>query len=288
MLVTAKMLAVRAMRADLVYTVQRMQVIAGREGPFGVAIKTFGTAMGLAAAGLPSSRFNRVVGLTPTETTLLPEILAWYAELGPSPRIEIRPGDLSDGLADALARAGFRQTSFQASLVGEVAETPPTDIAIRSVETSEMMERFLDVYLAGWGFPLAIHEGAKANMRGWLGLPGWHLYLAEIDAQAAATAVSFLHESVAYFADACVHPNFRGRRLQSALLAHYKRDAARLGADLLCSQAIFASTSHRNIERAGLRVLHTQAECDEAIKSSHQGLAKGFSGRPLYGASRPF
>jgi hypothetical protein len=179
-LVTTKMLATRAMRADLVYTVQRMQVIAGRQGnPFGVAIKTFGAATGLAATRLSSSRFNRVVGLTPTETTLLPEILAWYGELGPSPHIEIRPGDLSAGLADALARAGFRQTSFQASLVGEVAETPPTDIVIRSVETSEMMERFLDVYLAGWGFSLAIHEGAKANMRGWLGLPGWHLYLAE-------------------------------------------------------------------------------------------------------------
>lgn len=72
--------------------------------------------------------------------------------------------------------------------MGEVAETPATDAVIRSVETSEMVERFLDVYLAGWGFPLAIHEGAKANMRGWLGLPGWHLYLAEIDTQAAAIA----------------------------------------------------------------------------------------------------
>ncbi len=261
MLVTTRGLATRIMRADLVYTVQRMQVIAEREGnPFGVAIKAFGAAMALAAARLPSKSFNRVVGLTPSETSLVPEIIAWYAELGPSPHIEIRPGDLSDGLADALARGGFRKTSFQASLVGEVAETPATDAVIRSVETSEMMERFLDVYLAGWGFPLAIHEGAKANMRGWLGLPGWHLYLAEFDTQAAAIAISFLHENVAYFADTCVHPNFRGRRLQSALLAQYKRDAARLGADLLCSGATFASTSHRNIERAGLRVLHTHAE----------------------------
>jgi hypothetical protein len=207
-LVTTKMLATRAMRADLVYTVQRMQVIAGRQGnPFGVAIKTFGAATGLAATRLSSSRFNRVVGLTPTETTLLPEILAWYGELGPSPHIEIRPGDLSAGLADALARAGFRQTSFQASLVGEVAETPPTDIVIRSVETSEMMERFLDVYLAGWGFSLAIHEGAKANMRGWLGLPGWHLYLAEIDAQAATAC-----RSIAILRDgAGFHPTQHGR-----------------------------------------------------------------------------
>jgi GNAT superfamily N-acetyltransferase len=261
MLVTTQTLARRVMQVDLVYTIERMQVIANREGnPFGIAIKTFGAATALAAARLPSSRFNRVVGLTPTETASLPEILAWYAEFGLSPNIEIRPGALSDSLTDALARAGFRQTSFQASLVGEVAETTPTDIVIGSVETSEIMERFLDVYLAGWGLPLAIHEGAKANMRGWLGLPGWQLYLAEIDTQAAAIAISFLHENVAYFADVCVHPNFRGRRLQSALLAQYKRDAARLGADLLCSGASFASTSHRNMERAGLRVLHTHAE----------------------------
>jgi GNAT superfamily N-acetyltransferase len=261
MLLTTKRLATRAMRVDLVYTVQRMQVIAEREGnPFGVAIKAFGAAMALAAARLPSSRFNRVVGLTPNEAVLLPEILTWYTELGPSPHIEIRPGDSSDSLADSLARAGFRETAFQASLVGEAVETLPTDIVIRSVETSEMMERFLDVYLAGWEFPLAVHEGAKANMRGWLGLPGWHLYIAYIDAQAAAIAIFFLHENVAYFADTCVHPNFRGRRLQSALLARYKKDAARLGADLLCSQATFASTSHRNLERAGLRVLHTHTD----------------------------
>ena len=261
MLVTTKKLVMRAMRVDLVYTVQRMQVIAEREGnPFGIAIKAFGAATALAAARLPSPRFNRVVGLTPTDAALLPEILAWYAEIGPVPRIEIRPGELSENLADALAHAGFQQTSFQASLVGEVTETPPSAVVIRSVETSEIMEQFLDVYLLGWGFPLAIYEGAKANMRGWLGLPGWHLYLVEIDAQAAAVAISFLHEDVAYFADICVHPDYRGRRLQSALLAHYKRDAARLGADMLCSQATFASTSHQNIERAGLRVLHTQAE----------------------------
>lgn len=261
MLVTTKNLAMRAMRADLVYTMQRMQVIAEREGnPFGVAIKAFGAATALVAARLPSSRFNRVVGLTPAETALLPDILAWYAEFGPSPNIEIRPGDLNDDLADALAGAGFRQTSFQASLVGEVAQTPRTDIVIRSVETSEIMERFLDVYLAGWEFPLAIHDGAKANMRGWLGLPAWRLYLAEIDAEGAAVAIGFSHEKAAYFADICVHPRFRGRRLQSALLAQYKRDAARLGADMLCSQAAFASTSRRNMERTGLRVLHTHAE----------------------------
>ena len=260
MLLTTTELATRAMRADLVYTMQRMQVIANREGnPFGIAIRVFGSATALAAPRLPSSRFNRVVGLNPAETGSLQDILAWYAEQGPSPQIEIIPGDLNKSLADALAGAGFRQTSFHASLVGEVAEAPPIDVPIRSVETSETLEQFLDVYLAGWEFPLAIHEGARANMRRLARTSRLESYLAEIEGRPAAVAILFLHEHVAYFADTCVHPDYRGRHLQSALLARYQRDAAQAGAEMLCSQAAFGSTSHRNMERAGLRLLYTQA-----------------------------
>ena len=81
MLVTTKMLATRAMRADVVYTVQRMQVIAEREGnPFGIAIKAFGAATALAAARLPSSRFNRVVGLDSKRNGAAAGILAWYPD----------------------------------------------------------------------------------------------------------------------------------------------------------------------------------------------------------------
>jgi ribosomal protein S18 acetylase RimI-like enzyme len=261
MLITTAALVNQAMRADLVYTMQRMQVIAERPGnPFGVSIKAFGGATALAASQLPSSRFNRLVGVTPAEAETLAEIFAWYGDLGVSPHVEIRPGALNERLADALAAEGFRQTSFQASLIGEIVETPSPAAVIRSVDTAEAMEQFLDVYVAGWGFPVAIRDGAKTNMRGWLGRPGWRLYLAEIEGSPAAIAILFLHESIAYFADVCVHPNYRGRRLQSALLDQCHRDAARLGANILCSQATFGSTSHRNIERAGLRVLHTQAD----------------------------
>ena len=44
MLVTTRALVERAMRADLAYTMQRMEVIAQRKGnPFGVAFQDFGT-----------------------------------------------------------------------------------------------------------------------------------------------------------------------------------------------------------------------------------------------------
>jgi ribosomal protein S18 acetylase RimI-like enzyme len=269
MLLTTTELATRAMRADLVYTIQRMQVIANREGnPFGIATRVFGAATALAATRLPSSRFNRAVGLNPAETASLQDILAWYAELGPSPQIEITPGDLNKSLANALAGVGFRQTSFHASLVGAVAEAPSIDVAIRSVETSETLERFLDVYLAGWEFPLAIHEGAKVNMRGWLGPPGWHLYLAEIEGQPAAVAILFLHENVAYFADTCVHPDYRGRHLQSALLAALpKRRGASRGRNAVQSSNLrFHEPSKYGAGRAQAFVY---AGCVDEIITAH-------------------
>lgn len=261
MLVTTEAIVQQAMQADLAYTLQRIGVIAERSGnPFGVATRRFGHATALSASGLPSPRFNRLVGMTAGEAPLLADILAWYGERKVSPRVEIRPGHLDAALADRLAEAGFRQTAFHASLFGRAMEGAGPDRIIRPVETPEAMEAFLAAYLAGWGFPAAIHEGAKANMRGWLGLPGWNLYLAEADGQPAATAILHVQDGIGYLADACVHPDHRGRGLHSALLAHRQREAVRLGAAWLCSQADFASTSHRNMERAGFRLLHTQSE----------------------------
>lgn len=96
-------------------------------------------------------------------------------------------------------------------------------------------------------------------MRGWLAVSDWRLYLARIDGKPAAAAKLFLHDGVGYFADASTRPEFRGRGLQSALLRHRAMEAAQAGAELTYSQAAFGSTSHRNMERIGLRVLHTRA-----------------------------
>ena len=80
-----------------------------------------------------------------------------------------------------------------------------------------------------------------------------------IDGRPAAAAKLFLHDGVGYFADAATDPDFRGRGLQTALLRHRASVAARSGAELIYSQAAFGSTSHRNMERIGLRVLCTRS-----------------------------
>src|SRR5204863_1719207 len=107
---------------------------------------------------------------------------------------------------------------------------PAVGIEIIEVKSPDVMEEFLDALLSGWGIAADHHEGAKSNMRGWLDVPAWRLYLARIDGTPAAAAKLFLYDKVGYFADASTRPEYRGRGLQTALLRHRAAFAAIAGA----------------------------------------------------------
>ena len=96
-------------------------------------------------------------------------------------------------------------------------------------------------------------------MRGWLGQPGWRLYLARVDGVAGASAALTIGDGLGYLANAATVPAMRGRGCQTALLARRIADAAAEGCDTIASLAEFGSGSQRNLERAGLRVAYTQA-----------------------------
>jgi ribosomal protein S18 acetylase RimI-like enzyme len=178
-----------------------------------------------------------------------------------SPRFEIAAGDDEPALGRELARLGFFQSGTHAALIGEPAldGTPPGDAVIELVTTADQMEAFLTAYVAGWGIPAAWSEQFKNNVRPWFGQPGWSLYLARVDGQPAATATLFNHEGVGYLADSATDPAFRGRGLHSALLRRRAQDACTAGVDFICSGADFLSTSHRNMERVGMRLLFLRA-----------------------------
>src|SRR5262249_27772107 len=108
----------------------------------------------------------------------------------------------------------------------------------------------------------------KANVRPWLHEPGWTLYLARIEGRPAAAATLYLHRKVGYFADAATDPAFRGHGLHSALLTRRWQDARAAGADVVCSGAAFLSTSHRNMERLGMRLQFTRAIWTECPATS--------------------
>ena len=171
------------------------------------------------------------------------------------------PGHFDAALGGELARLGYHHSGFHSALICDADAPAATSggIAIEPVTGAALMEDFLQAYVAGWGVPQSAHQQFKANVRPWLGQPGWSLYLGRHDGRPAAAAAFYLRDKTCYLADATTDPAFRGRGLHTALLARRITDARAAGADLVFSGAAFLSDSYRNMERLGMRLAFMRA-----------------------------
>jgi GNAT superfamily N-acetyltransferase len=246
----------RVLAADAAYTISRMRVLERIPGnPIGIGYRLIDDrAVALVSMFLPA--FTRVIGLRPGHEGEIEPLLAWYRGYGVKPTFEIVPGMYDAALGRELARHGFLPSGFHAALIGEPDRfrEPNPESDIERVTSDEAMERYLDAYVAGWGVPERDHAQFKANVRPWREQPGWSLYLARIDGRPAAAATLYVADRVGYLADATTAPVFRGRGLHAALLRQRIRDASATGVDFVFSGAEPMGTSHRNMERAGLRL----------------------------------
>jgi GNAT superfamily N-acetyltransferase len=252
----------RTVECEIAYTASRMRVLEQLPGNrVGITIRPLASgAVALMARHLPVANFNSVVGLRAGGEQEIAALAGWYRAEGIKARFEIVPGYYDVALGRELARLGYYQSGFHTALVCEPrrdAPAAPADIAIERVADAAGLDVFLGTHAAGWQIPDA--AGFKANVQGWLGQPGWSLYLARFDGMPAATAILYVDENVGYCADATTHPAFRGRGLQTALLQRRIADASAAGVDFVCSGADFLSQSHRNMERAGMRVLFVRS-----------------------------
>jgi ribosomal protein S18 acetylase RimI-like enzyme len=171
------------------------------------------------------------------------------------------PGHYTESLGRELTRLGFFQSGFHVSLIGAPAKAPfdSEPVTIEQVTSAETMEDYLDAYVAGWGIAENEQARFKVNVRPWLNQAGWTLYLGRFNGQPAAAATLYLKDGIGYLADAATDPKFRGHGLQSGLLQRRISDAAAAGADTVFGGASPFSTSHRNMERAGMRVQFVRA-----------------------------
>jgi hypothetical protein len=251
----------RTVETEAAYTLSRLKVLERLPGNLvGIAYRQIGGgAVALLARHLPLPEFNSVLGLRAGQAHEIEPLVRWYLEHGVAGRFEIVPGLAEAALGRELAKLGYFQSGFHPSLICE-PDTRPVEVqgvSVEKVEDSAALDVFLDIYAAGWGIPDP--AGFKANVRGWLDEPGWSLYLARAGGKAAAAGILYIRNKVGYCADAATSPAFRGRGLQSALLRRRIADASAAGADFVCSGAAYLSTSHRNMERAGMRVQFVRA-----------------------------
>jgi len=255
-LVPSLALIERVLATDAAYTISRMRVLERIPGnPVGIGYRRIDdSAVALVSMFLPA--FTRVIGLRPGHEGEIEPLLAWYRGYGVKPTFEIVPGMYDAALGRELARHGFLPSGFHAALIGEPDRStqPNPAIDIERVTSAEAMEHYLDAYVAGWGVPEKDHAQFKANVRPWREQPGWSLYLARIDGRPAAAATLYVADRVAYLADGTTAPAYRGRGLHAALLRQRIGDASMAGVDFVFSGAEPMGTSHRNMERAGLRL----------------------------------
>jgi ribosomal protein S18 acetylase RimI-like enzyme len=258
----------RTLTADISYTISRMKVLERIPGnPIGIAYRWIDEAAVALMSRLPA--FCRVVGLRAGHEHHIKPLVLWYLEHGINPTFEMVPGMYDAALGCELTRLGFYQSGFHASLIGApggAALVKGVD-EIEPVSTAEAMEDYLGAYVAGWGIAEKDRTQFKVNVRPWLQQRGWTLYLARVNGRPAAAATLYVDERVGYLADTATDPAFRRRGLQTALLRRRIYDGA-VGADLVFSGADPFSTSHRNMERVGMRLQFVRSKWTPAASAS--------------------
>jgi Acetyltransferase (GNAT) domain len=247
----------RTLRIENSYTVSRMKVLEGIPGnPSGIQFRRIGdSVIALMARHFPNPHFNKVVGLCAGQEGEIESLTGWYRENGVKARFEILPRADDDKLGCELARLGFYPSEFHTSLVRDALPEALVEsiLDVERVASAEAMEEFLDAYIAGWQIS-ADHDGFKRNVRPWLVQRGWSLFLARVNGKPAATAILFVEDGVGYLADAACDPIYRRCGLHGALLKRRIHESNVVGVEFVCSGAAFLSASHRNMERAGMRI----------------------------------
>jgi Acetyltransferase (GNAT) domain len=261
MLVPSLDLVRRTVAIEAAYTLSRLQVLERLPGnPVGIAYREPAEGVtALMARHLPVPFFNSVAGLRKGQENLIEPLVAWYRAHGVAGRFELVPGLDDPALGRELARLGYFQSGFHVSLIcaPQAHAADAGNIAVERIADPAALEEFLDTHAAGWGVPDP--QGFKANVRGWLAQDGWSLYLGRLDGKLAATGILYIRDKVGYCADAATVPAFRGNGLQCALLRRRIAEASAAGVDFICSGAFYLSTSHRNMERVGMRTQFVRA-----------------------------
>lgn len=229
----------------------------------GLEVRTIGGAVCVAAPGIPSTEFNRVVGLgvrSAADEDTIDRILAFYADRGiVDAWIQVmdsaKPSTLRGWLmAHGLAPAGPGW---------EVMECPPD--RFRAVSPKEFVREIgaehaaeaAQTFRIGYGLPPLFDPFVAALV----GRPGWRTYCAFDHGRIIATAFLYQKGNRAALAGAGTVPDARRRGAQTALMNRRIRDASLDGVQVIQSHtwlptAAAPNPSHANMIRCGLRPVH--------------------------------
>ncbi len=168
---------------------------------------------------------------------------------------------LSDmSLPALLGERGYRIAEFNSVLIRRInAEEPfepPAGIVIERV-TRQNVSSWTHTLAKGFSQEVTVGEDVFG---GFATLPGALAFLARIDGEAAGGCAGRIipEARIAALFGASTLPEFRGRGVQSALIALRLHEAAKAACEYAVVSANPGSGSQRNMERRGFRVAYTK------------------------------
>jgi len=253
-------------QSEIDYMVDRMRSIQLRDGnPEGVEMLRMGRATCFYSKTMPWPMFNTVKGLSHEDLEHIEPILAFYRERERKPRLELIPSQVDARFMAKLSQQGFYQSGFHTSLYMEPRVDQPVEqhsIVIRELRGDEF-----DVYAtihclaAGLGIEGVPH--VSMNNRILYEREGWKFYLALVEDVPAAVGVMYMQNGIASLTFGATLPEYRNRGLQCRLIIYRIEEAYREQCRLVVSQCAFLSGSHRNMERAGMRIGYVRATWEQ-------------------------
>ena len=167
-------------------------------------------------------------------------------------------------LYEALAKREYRLVEVSSVLVRELNSTDEfaassNGVTIRPA-TPEDAQLFTRTVAQGFAEHAPPTQAILDVMEGFFHSENTHSFLAFVDDAVAGGASAYAFERVAGMFGASTLPSFRGRGVQSALLAARLNWAAGQGCVLAKGVTVPGSTSQRNHERFDFRVAYTRTK----------------------------
>lgn len=199
----------------------------------------------------------------PVEEDEIARMEDFFHSRGAATNVELCPyADLS--IVDIFRKRGYSlielSNVFARALVPEDAQLSFNDaVHVRQPETHEARlwaETVARGFIPEGELPQAMIDLMITSLHSAVGA----YFLAEIDGQTAGGGVLTMHDGVASLGGASTLPAFRNRGAQTALLRARLAFGAERGCEVAMVTTLPGSTSQRNVERQGFRVVYTRSK----------------------------
>ena len=235
----------------------------------GAATKRIDGVICLAAENIDEPFLNRALGVgTVTDATprLLDRIERFYDSIGKPPRVAIATGFVPIATLRLMERRGYAPVKGSSQLIYIYDRPRPPAVPDVAGLTIERVGPELAKLYSRTGYEsftergpqfVQIIESLIRSRR-----HGVRAFLGRLDGQPAATGILFNLRPIGGQGNGSVRPQFRGRGLQKAMIAHRIRDGWGRGYRLFFGETESPASAH-NMESLGWRKLYDEQDYEK-------------------------